>query len=85
MYQAGQILKPVTAAALPPLAREVVTVGGIWRILWKVRSVETWEGTGKGGECYRMSPSEIQCDGNTKMSSIGELESLGLWLSRSRT
>lgn len=36
-----------------------------------------WEG---GGEGYRMSPSEIQCDGDIKIQSIGELESLGLWL-----
>lgn len=36
-----------------------------------------WEG---GGEGYRMSPSEIQCDGDIKIQSIGMLESLGLWL-----
>lgn len=34
-----------------------------------------WEGGGGG---YRMSPSEIQCDGDIKTQCIGERESLGL-------
>lgn len=32
-----------------------------------------------------MSPSEIQCDGDIKIKSIGEQESLGLWLYESKT
>lgn len=35
---------------------------------------------GKGEGIYSMRPSETQCDGDIKMQSIGNQDSLGLWL-----
>lgn len=36
--------------------------------------MEVWDGSGKGWweRVYRMSPSEMQYDGDTKMQSIGQ-------------